>query len=188
LRKVVALRVPDALVDAFVSRAAASLVPAIVSASPVWFNAGADSARDSLLMTSLVDAIEEEDRDRPRVKERTGGSLYTVTFVHPLGITDQARKRFNVGPIETAGYADTVLSIANGRGGRTVGPAFRGIFDAGDWDRSVAINAPGQSEFPSSPHFADLVKPWSDGEYVPLAFSDQAVQEHAESMLVLMPK
>jgi len=53
---------------------------------------------------------------------------------------------------------------------------------------SLAVNAPGQSEFPSSAHFADLVKPWSEGEYVPLAFSDQAVQEHAESTLLLTPK
>jgi penicillin amidase len=59
--------------------------------------------------------------------------------------------------------------------------------DAGDWDRSVATNAPGQSGSPASPHFRDLAALWAAAEYFPLSFSDQAVQENTEATLVLRP-
>ena len=48
------------------------------------------------------------------------------------------------------------------------------------------MNAPGQSESPGSPHFADLAQRWAAGEYFPLAFSDEAVQANAQSILTLV--
>jgi len=59
--------------------------------------------------------------------------------------------------------------------------------DTGDWDRSVVINAPGQSESPRSIHFRDLADKWAAGEYVPLPFSDEAVQKAAAATLTLRP-
>src|SRR4029078_7369433 len=61
------------------------------------------------------------------------------------------------------------------------------VFDAGDWDRSVAQNAPGQSGHPGSAHFRDLAALWAAGQYFPLVFSDDAVQREAESTLTLVP-
>jgi penicillin amidase len=61
-------------------------------------------------------------------------------------------------------------------------------FTPADWDRSTALNAPGQSGWADSPHFADQVKLWSEGKPFPLAFSDQAVQAHAEATLTLTPR
>ena len=54
--------------------------------------------------------------------------------------------------------------------------------------RSLWINAPGQSGAPGSRHFADLARPWSAGEYFPMAFSDAAVQAAAETTLTLLPR
>jgi len=186
LRNLVALRVPATLVDAFAAMTTATLVPAIIDASPVWFDAPSARSRDSLLLTTLSAAVDE--RAHTGTQPQSGGPLHAVTFLHPLGITDLARQRYNAGPIEVGGYADTVFSIANLRGGRSVGPAFRAIFDAGDWDRSLAINAPGQAESPNSAHAADHLKPWSAGEYVPLPFGDAAIHAAEESILMLMPK
>jgi penicillin amidase len=70
----------------------------------------------------------------------------------------------------------------------SVGASFRAVFDAGDWDRSVAQNAPGQSGNPGSAHFRDLAALWAAGQYFPLAFSDDAVQREAESTLTLVPQ
>jgi penicillin amidase len=70
---------------------------------------------------------------------------------------------------------------------QTAGSPFRAIFDVADWDRSVAMNAPGQSGSPTSPHFADLAALWVKGEYFPLVFSEEAVQAHAETTLTLVP-
>ena len=69
-----------------------------------------------------------------------------------------------------------------------VGASFAAVFDLADWDRSVAQNAPGQSESPASAHFADLAKLWSEQKYFPLAFSEGAVAAAAESTLTLTPR
>ena len=42
--------------------------------------------------------------------------------------------------------------------------------------------------FPTgSPHYGNLIEPWANGEYFPLLFSREAVEERAEYRLVLMP-
>jgi penicillin amidase len=109
-----------------------------------------------------------------------------VTFSHPLAITPQAQRRLNVGPFPVPGYAETVFATQV-TDSRRVGPSFRAIMDVGDWDRSVATAAPGQSGSPSSPHFSDLARLWAAGDYFQLAFSDAAVQAAAESTLMLVP-
>ncbi|HZS51141.1 MAG TPA: penicillin acylase family protein, partial [Bryobacterales bacterium] len=68
------------------------------------------------------------------------------------------------------------------------GASYREIFDLSDWDRSVAINAPGQSGQPGSPHYADLLPLWADGEYFPLPYSRAAVEKNTARRLVLEPK
>ena len=112
----------------------------------------------------IADAIAESMRRR-----RPAGA---VVFAHPLGITDAARRRFNIGPITPAPGAAGPFTMA---------------FDAGDWDRSTASNAPGQSESPASGHFSDLAKKWAAAERAGLAFTDAAVQAAAESTLTLTP-
>jgi len=69
-----------------------------------------------------------------------------------------------------------------------VGASFRQILDLADWDRSVATQAPGQSEWTRSPHFSDLAKMWAAGEYFPLSFSDRAIDANAESTLILQAR
>jgi acyl-homoserine lactone acylase PvdQ len=95
----------------------------------------------------------------------------TAGFAHPLAVNDAARKRFNIGPIDRPADDNPV----------------RIVFDLRDWDRSRAINAPGQSGSASSPHFSDLAAAWASGEYFPLVFSDAAVQANQESVLMLTP-
>ena len=95
-----------------------------------------------------------------------------VVFAHPLGITDASRRRFNVGPLTPRAPGASPFGTA---------------FDPADWDRSRAVNPPGQSGSPDSAHFADLAKLWAAGESVPLAFTDAAVQANAETTLTLMP-
>ena len=127
------------------------------------------SSPDSLTAqrAAIVDALAETLRERPL----PAGA--PVLFAHPLGVTDAARRRFNVTARVRAGGAAEPFAIA---------------FDPADWDQSIAAGAPGQSGSPESAHFADLVKRWSDGEYFPLAFSERAVQAHAEATLTLLPK
>jgi penicillin amidase len=80
------------------------------------------------------------------------------------------------------------LSVQDGDTGRHVaGPSLRLVLDVGDWDRSRAINAPGQAGDPASPHYRDLAPLWLKGETVPLLYTRAAVQAAAVQRWVLQP-
>ena len=69
----------------------------------------------------------------------------------------------------------------------TSGATFRMVLDVGDWDNSRAINAPGQSGLPASPHYGDLSQLWARGEYVPLLYTRDAIAEATTLRIVLAP-
>jgi acyl-homoserine lactone acylase PvdQ len=94
-----------------------------------------------------------------------------VLFSHVLAISPDARYRFNIGPLTPLGNA----------------PPFAMTFDEADWDRSTAMNAPGQSGSAASAHFSDLARLWIAGGSLPLAFGDAAIQANTESTLILAP-
>ncbi len=125
------------------------------------------SAADSLKAQQrlFVDATAE-------MRAGAAASAVSVTFTHPLAVTDAARARFNIGPISPPPEL----------------PAFEIVSDAADWDRTHAMNAPGQSESPGSPHFSDLAQAWAVGATIDLPFSQQAVDAAAETTLVLIRK
>jgi penicillin amidase len=94
-----------------------------------------------------------------------------AVFAHPLAVTAVRRQRFNVGPLRRPAGDDSPVRMA---------------IDTADWDRSRAMNAPGQSGSPASAHFSDLAKLWSSGDQFQLVFTDAAVQAHAEATLTLV--
>ncbi len=67
------------------------------------------------------------------------------------------------------------------------GANFRRIIDLADPDRSVASNAPGQSAQPGSPFYGNLADNLGNGEYFPLLYTREAVEEHAAHRLTLQP-
>jgi penicillin amidase len=69
-----------------------------------------------------------------------------------------------------------------------IGASFRMVLDVGEWDNSVAINTPGQSGDPRSPHYRDLVEPWRTGGYVPLLYTRTAVDAHGKTRIMLLPE
>jgi penicillin amidase len=124
-------------------------------------SAESPAAQRAVMVAALADAL----------RERSLAPGSDVMFAHPLGITDAARRRFNV--IARAPSGVERLSMT---------------FNPADWDRSTAMNAPGQSGSPDSPHFADLARLWSSGQSFPLAFSEQAITSHAAATLTLTPR
>jgi penicillin amidase len=187
LRKLAATRIEPALADEFVQRARPVLVPSLTRPSSPWFAGRSGKGRDDLIIAALAAAVDElHVRRQDRLPQ--WGDLHTALFQHPLAVTEAARTRFDVGPFPRPGYADTVMSTGGNRVEQSAGASFAVIFDLADWDRTMAINAPGQSGSPASPHFADLAKMWATGEYFPLPFSESAVQASAEATLTLLPR
>ncbi|RKT85719.1 penicillin amidase [Saccharopolyspora antimicrobica] len=150
------------------------------------------AARDRLLLDTLRTAYAE-------VRERLGrgegswqwGKLQHSFFPHPASAAfgEAERARFDVGPLPRGGSADTVnqSSYRTSDFRQLNGPSFRMVLDVGDWDSSVAVNTPGQSGDPNSPHYRDLAERWRTGKYFPLAYSRQAVERIAERRMLLLP-
>ena len=69
----------------------------------------------------------------------------------------------------------------------SVGASVRMVVDVGDWDASRWINTPGQSGDASHPHAADLAAIWARGDYVPMLFSNAAVEAATEGVWRLLP-
>jgi len=149
--------------------------------------AGRLRPRAEVVASALEDAFDACVRAGCGPLQATWGSLHAVIFTHPLAVTTETRRRFNVGPFPVGGYAASLLSTTGSGLDVATGPSFREILDLADWDRSVATLAPGQSEWPESPHFADAATKWARGENFPLQFSDRAVQEGAVSTLSIVP-
>ena len=56
-----------------------------------------------------------------------------------------------------------------------------------DWNRSLGMLVPGQSGHPMSPHYADNIQGWLNGEYHPMLFDREAVLKEADATLVIEP-
>jgi penicillin amidase len=156
-----------------------SIVPLLEEPTRTWFDGDVRTARDALLLDALARVVMARSEQDER---RTWGARHTVTFTHPLAITDRTKQRYNVGPFPVPGYQETVFAATP-----ETGPATMLVFDLANWDDGRAMNAPGQSESPASPHFSDLAKLWAAGDYIPLVFSDSAIRANAESTLTLVP-
>ncbi len=116
------------------------------------------------------------------------GRAHALTFHHPLAVDAAARRDLDVGPFQVPGYAETVMATSGPALSAARGPSFRQVVDLSDWDRALVSNAPGQSESPASPHFADLAGDWAAGQMFPLPFSDTAVGASAGATLQLVPR
>jgi penicillin amidase len=119
------------------------------------------------------------------------GKLHHSLFPHPLAnAADEATKaRLNVGPMPKYGGSDTVnLSGFDPNNFRQfAGPSFRVVLDVGGWDNSRAVNAPGQSGDPASPHYRDLAPMWLKGDYFPLLYSRARIEASLARRIDLVP-
>jgi penicillin amidase len=117
--------------------------------------------------------------------------LHHAFFGHPLANAADAatQARLNVGPMPKQGGSDTVnVSAFDPNNFRQyAGPSFRMVVDVGAWDNSRAVNAPGQSGDPASPHYRDLVPMWLAGEYFPLLYSRARIETSLARRINLAP-
>lgn len=156
------------------------------------FSVGATVRRDALLERSLAAAWAELlQRAGPDPARWQWGQLHQAVFPHPLAAgTDAATQaRLNVGPLPKDGGRSSVnLSVHDSDSSRHLaGPSLRLVLDVGDWDRSRAVNAPGQSGDPASPHYRDLAPLWLKGQYFPLLYTRAAVEAAAVQRFELLP-
>src|SRR5438874_10876151 len=143
------------------------------------------AARDMLLRQTLNAAWEKmPQREEPDPAKWSWGKLHVVRFRHPLDQAAGAAALMNLGPLPRPGDGYTVNATWYGESFEQLGGAsYREILDTSDWDRSVAVNTPGQSGQPGSPHYSDLMHMWEEGKYFPLVYSREAVENNTTARL-----
>lgn len=120
----------------------------------------------------------------------TWGALHVTRAAHPLKarLTAVDSNLLEAGPLPRGGSGDTVGNTAYGPNFvQAAGSTFRIVVDVGQWDASLAMNAPGQSGNLHDPHYTDLFEPWAAGDSFPLLYSRDAVEAATERRIRLTP-
>ncbi len=151
--------------------------------------------RDDIFLRAFAETVESGEENYGKNLEAwpTWGEAHTATFRNAtlgqsgIGLIESI---FNRGPFPTGGGE----SIVNATGW-TVGlgfevdwlPSMRMIVDLGDLRNSVTVHTTGQSGHAYHPHYIDLAPLWTDVQYYPMLWNEQAVTSNAESHLRLVP-
>jgi penicillin amidase len=153
------------------------------------FAAGSRTQLDPILAATLRETmLELSQRLGPDPSTWHWGALHHAKFEHPLAELDPDIASLALAP--RGGGSDTVGNTTYGVDGfqETVGATLRMVLDIGEWDRSVAMNVPGQSGDPRAPHYKDLVATWANDDSVPLLFTREAVETATAQTFVLRPR
>ena len=148
--------------------------------------------REALLLRSLGEAVTWlEQTLGPDMDRWWWGQIHGAVFDHSLGIQEPLDQVFNRGPYPIGGDSDTVCQTAylpqDPYDLKAWGPSQRQIIDMGDLSGAVLICPPGQSGQVGSPHYDDLIDPWLKGEYTPLLWTREQVEQNAKGKLRMEP-
>jgi penicillin amidase len=161
----------------------------LLDAADSWWVAGA-GGREAVLARSLKQAMEWlRGKLGPDPAGWRWGKLHRAVFAHALGRQQPLDRVFDRGPLPMGGDTDTPCQTASAPDPpyETVvaAPSFRQIVDMGDLSRSLIIHPPGQSGQLGSPHYDDLADLWIKGEYHPMLWTREQVEQAAEARLIL---
>jgi penicillin G amidase len=150
------------------------------------------AGRDAVLLESLGKAVARLEGALGRDPSAwQWGRLHHVALEHALsGLAGPARREtLDLAPLPVGGDAFTVHAAAFRENDfwQTSGASYRQVIDVGAWDRSMTLNAPGQSGDPGNPHYRDLFPLAAEGRYVPMLYSREKVMEAAERIITLEP-
>jgi penicillin G amidase len=148
------------------------------------------ATRNVMLRKSLEEAWSEMEKlQGPDPAHWSWGQMHHARFRHPLDQMPGAAALTDPNSVERPGddYTVNATGYPLGSFDQISGASYREILDLNDWDHSVAVNVPGQSGQPGSPHYSDLIPLWSEGKYFPLLYSREAVEKAAADRLVLQP-
>jgi penicillin amidase len=158
-----------------------------------WLEAARPEVRAPILMASLRSALDElKGRLGPDMATWSWGRLHHAKFEPAIAVLadKELAAQMTLGPLRIPGSASSprAATYSLATFDQSAGASVRVVFDVGAWDNSVAINTPGQSGDPASPHYRDLFPLWAAGSYVPLDWTRAAVDRDAETVMTLTPR
>jgi len=122
---------------------------------------------DEMLLTALVDAVEEGERIQGRDHTRWQYGAYSRMFV-PNPVIRRIPwigKYFNIGPVPMSGSPVSVKQVT-----ARLAPSMRMDADLADWDRSLLNETIGQSGQVLSSHYRDQWDDYYAGRSFPMQF------------------
>ncbi len=163
----------------------------IVEQADPRLGASPAEARNEVLRISLKSAFADvTKRLGPDPADWRWGDLHRIGLRHLWSgrFPDELRTAAEIGSAPRGGSGNTVGNTSyNSTFHQRSGASFRMVIDVGNWDASVAMNNPGQSGDPRSPHYKDLFESWANDEAFPLLYSRGAILEAAEARIELVP-
>jgi penicillin amidase len=148
----------------------------------LWSEAVDDEAKDPAASMNRRRAVTEQGLHGAldRLTEELGADRAQWRYgrLHESELKHMMVSAFDLPTVERPGGFGAV---------NATGANFRRIIDLSNPDRSVASNAPGQSAQPGSPFYGNLVENLGNGEYFPLLYTREAVEERAANRLTLQP-
>lgn len=153
-----------------------------------WFEAGWDETIRQAAREVLGRLRENHGEDPD---EWAWGKLRPLTFEHPLGELPLLDGVYNLGPFPWGGDTNTVAQASPDPRDVTGNPiavaSLRMVVDVGNWDEARFALPGGQSGNPFSEHYDDMLPRWREGDGIPIAWSEEAVQEGTRDTLTLRP-
>lgn len=168
------------------------IVFAKLAAPDAVFGVDPVAGRNAMLLETLKAAMTDlrtrQGDDRARWN---WGSLHHIQFDHELApfLTPQLAQQLATARFPVGGTNDTVhrATYRTSDFRVTSGASYRHVIDLSDWDKSMALNVPGQSADPDSPYYRNLLEPWAKGEFFPMAFTRGAVDRLKADSVTLRP-
>ncbi len=157
---------------------------------------GVTEGSGEILKRALVDARLDLARKLGKVPATwRWGRLHQLDLKHAVlgkgSVPGFIQDIFNRGGIELGGGNSIVNANswdASGPGyDVNAGPSMRMVVDLANLDRSVWVNATGQSGHAYDPHYADQIDAWAANEPFPWPFGPQAVRAAKQTELTLVP-
>lgn len=119
------------------------------------------------------------------------GRIHRTSFPHALGASPVLDVALGRGPFPVGGDSDTPcqtsLRAESPYDNHGAAATFRQIVDLGDLAQSWVLVPPGQSGHPGSPHYDDMIRPWLQGDYIPMLWTLAQVEAELQGRLRLDP-
>ena len=134
------------------------------------------AGRNQILLKALQQALAElHQKFGDDESKWVWGDIHKATFQHPL-LAESTKSVFAIDPVRRGGDAYTVQATSNPTekgADETHGASAQFIMDVQDWDRSVALNTPGNSAAVGDPHSSDLAPPLGRRQVLPVGFQQK---------------
>ena len=171
------------------------LMAMTMAGDSAWFDdirtQGKTESRDDLLRRAGLTALAEiSQRLGPDPAAWRWGELHTLELVSPLRRKGFGKKLLGTGPMPMGGSAETIYRSrysAKKPFDVTISAALRMVVDMSDSEKIMAVLPGGVVGRQFSPHQADQVPAFMNGDILYWWFSDQAIDENTKHRLVLKP-